>query len=179
MLTDTACKNAHKGEKAALGKAFKLSDDKGLYLHIKPGNKGWSKYWRLKYRIGGTEKLLALGKYPDVTLDQARKRREEARKQLADGIDPGEHKKAVKASKADSDGNSFEVIAREWHEVKSEDKSPRPMRLLNYVIPWLGNKPITDIKARALRNAYRGGNRALMRQLMALLREQKDYIETI
>lgn len=155
MLTDTACKNAHRGDKAASGKAFKLSDDKGLYLHVKPGIKGWSKYWRLKYRIGGTEKLLALGKYPDVTLDQARQRREEARKQLADGIDPGEHKKAVKASKADSYGNSFEVIAREWHEVKSEDKSPRPMRLLNYVIPWLGNKPITDIKAKDILTCLR------------------------
>jgi integrase len=155
MLTDTACKNAHRGDKAASGKAFKLSDDKGLYLHVKPGSKGWSKYWRLKYRIGGTEKLLALGKYPDVTLDQARQRREEARKQLADGIDPGEHKKAVKASKADSYGNSFEVIAREWHEVKSEDKSPRPMRLLNYVIPWLGNKPITEIKAKDILTCLR------------------------
>jgi Arm DNA-binding domain len=79
MLTDTACKNAHKGDKAKLDKAFKLSDDKGLYLHVMPGIKGWSKYWRLKYRVGGTEKLLALGKYPEVTLDQARQRRDEAR----------------------------------------------------------------------------------------------------
>ena len=150
MLTDTACKNAHRGDKAALGKAFKLADDKGLYLHVKPGIKGWSKYWRLKYRIGGTEKLLALGKYPDVTLDQARQRREEARKQLADGIDPGENKKAVKASKLALSENSFEIIAREWGQKNIndwDDKNNRSKRMLERnIFPWLGSKPITNIK---------------------------------
>ncbi|ESS72878.1 integrase Int [Methyloglobulus morosus KoM1] len=149
MLTDTACKNAHKGDKAKLGKAFKLSDDKGLYLHVMPGIKGWSKYWRLKYRIGGTEKLLALGKYPDVTLDQARQRREEARKQLADGIDPSENKKAVKASRLALAENSFEIIAREWGQKKVDnwdDKNNRSKRMLERnIFPWLGGKPITDI----------------------------------
>ncbi|NOU20749.1 MAG: integrase arm-type DNA-binding domain-containing protein [Methyloglobulus sp.] len=152
MLTDTACKNAHKGDKAALGKAFKLADDKGLYLHVKPGIKGWSKYWRLKYRVGGTEKLLALGKYPDVTLDQARKRREEARKQLADGIDPGENKKAVKASKLALSENSFEVIAREWGAKNVngwDDKHNRSKRMLEQgIFPKLGSKAITEIKPR-------------------------------
>ena len=150
MLTDTACKNAHRGDKAALGKAFKLADDKGLYLHVKPGIKGWSKYWRLKYRIGGTEKLLALGKYPDVTLDQARQRREEARKQLADGIDPGENKKAVKASRLALAENSFEIIAREWGQKNIndwDDKNNRSKRMLERnIFPWLGSKPITNIK---------------------------------
>jgi integrase len=149
MLTDTACKNAHKGDKAKLGKAFKLSDDKGLYLHVMPGIKSWSKYWRLKYRIGGTEKLLALGKYPDVTLDQARQRRDEARKQLADGIDPSENKKAVKASRLALAENSFEIIAREWGQKKVDnwdDKNNRSKRMLERnIFPWLGGKPITDI----------------------------------
>ncbi|MBM4207683.1 MAG: DUF4102 domain-containing protein [Gammaproteobacteria bacterium] len=148
MLTDTACKNAHRSEKAKLGKAFKLADEKGLFLLVKPGVKGWAKWWRFKYRFGGNEKGLSFGTYPEISLDQARQRRDDARKLIADGIDPGENRKAVKKSKANSDGNSFEVIAREWHEVKSEDKSPRPMRLLNYIIPWLGRKPIAEIKPK-------------------------------
>jgi Arm DNA-binding domain len=91
-----------------------------------PGVKGWSKYWCLEYRIGGTEKLLANGKYPDVTLDHARQMREEARKQLADGIDPGENKKAVKVSRVALTENSFESIAREWgqkHVINWEDRA--------------------------------------------------------
>jgi Arm DNA-binding domain len=113
MLTDTACKTAHRSAKAKLDKPFKLADGQGLYLYVKPGIKDWSKYWRLKYRFAGKEKLLALGQYPDVTLDQARQRRDEARKLIADGIDPGENKKAVKASRLALAENSFEVIARE------------------------------------------------------------------
>ena len=105
------------------------------------------------------------GNNPDVTLDQARQRREEARKQLANGIDPGEHKKAVKSSKAELAANSFEVIAREWMAKKTQDKSPRPMRLLNYVMPWIGRKPVTDI---------------LPRDILACLRrvEERGTIET-
>jgi integrase len=150
MLTDTACKNAHRGDKAALGKAFKLSADKGLYLHVKPGVKGWSKYWRLKYRFAGKEKLLALGQYPDVTLDQARQRREEARKLLADGVDPGERKKAVTASKLALTENSFEIIAREWGDKKSSDwnkpHSSSKHMLTAFIFPHLGKVPINEIK---------------------------------
>jgi integrase len=169
MLTDTACKNAHRGDKAKLGKAFKLSDDKGLYLHLVPGAKGWSKYWRLKYRVGGTEKLLALGKYPDVTLDQARQRREEARKLIADGVDPGENKKAVKASRLALSENSLEIIAREWGQKKIDnwdEKNNRSKRMLERnIFPWLGGKPITDI---------------LPKDILACLRriEERGTIET-
>jgi len=67
----------------ALGKAFKLADDKGLYLFITPQAAGWGKCWRLKYRIDGKEKLLAFGTYPEISLEQARQRREDARKLLA------------------------------------------------------------------------------------------------
>jgi integrase len=159
MLTDTACKNAHRGDKAAQGKAFKLADDKGLYLHVKPGIKGWSKYWRLKYRIGGTEKLLALGKYPEVTLDQARQRRDEARKQLADGIDPGENKKAVEASKLALTENNFEVIAREWGQKMVDtwdDKNNRSKRMLERnIFPWLSSKPITEILPKDILSCLR------------------------
>jgi integrase len=141
-LSDTTIKNA----KPNPDKAYKLPDEKGMYLLVNPNG---SKYFRLKYRFGGKEKVLALGVYPDTGLKQAREKRETARKQLADGIDPGENRKAVKSSKAESAANSFEVIAREWGLKKVEtwgDKNNRSKRMLERnVFPWLGSKPITDI----------------------------------
>jgi len=149
MLTDTACKNAHRSEKTKLGKAFKLADEKGLFLLVTPGIKGWAKWWRFKYRFGGYEKGLSFGTYPEVSLDQARQRRDDARKLIADGVDPGENKKAVKASKAEL-ANSFEVIANEWLEKKCQDKSPRPVRQFGFVMPWIGKTHINDIQPKDL-----------------------------
>lgn len=74
-------------------KAYKLTDGEGMVLLVHPNG---SKYWRLRYRFGGKEKMLALGKYPEVSLADARARRDEARKLLANGVDPSENKKAVK-----------------------------------------------------------------------------------
>ena len=91
-------------------KPYRKADEKGLYLDVRPNG---SKYFRLKYRFGGKEKLLALGVYPETSLAQARAKRDEARKQLALGIDPGENRKAMKAAQT-ADGETFEVIAREW-----------------------------------------------------------------
>jgi integrase len=160
MLSDTACKNAHKHEKTSTGKPFKLTDEKGLFLLMKPQIDGWSKWWRFKYRFDGKEKGLSFGTYPDTGLLQAREKRDIARKQLADGIDPGENRKAVKSSKAESAANSFEVIAREWYERNMTDKSgdhqKRAMSLFQRdLFPYLGNKPITDIKAVELLTALR------------------------
>ncbi len=142
MLSDTTIKNA----KPAPDKTYKLPDEKGMYLLINPNG---SKYFRLKYRFAGKEKVLALGVYPDTTLKQARDKRDTAKKQLADGIDPSAHKKAVKLSKAESVANSFEVIAREWGHKKVEtwrDKNNRSKRMLERnIFPWLGSRPITDI----------------------------------
>lgn len=73
-----------------------------------------SKYWRLRYRFGGKEKMLALGRYPEVSLADARARRNEARKLLANGVDPGENKKAVKVEQ-EQEEITFEVVARYWH----------------------------------------------------------------
>jgi len=148
-LSDTACKNAHKNDKAGSGKPFKLSDEKGLFLFVKPQTDGWGKWWRFKYRFEGKEKLLSLGTYPETSLAQAREKRDEARKQLAAGIDPGANRKAVKAAKAESAANSFEVIAREWGLKKIEnweEKNHRSKRMLERnVFPWLGGKPIAEI----------------------------------
>jgi integrase len=148
-LSDTACKNAHKNEKAGSGKPFKLSDEKGLFLLVKPQADGWGKWWRFKYRFEGKEKLLSLGTYPETSLAQAREKRDEARKQIAAGIDPGENRKAVKAARAESVANSFEVIAREWGLKKVEnweEKNHRSKRMLERnIFPWLGGKPIAEI----------------------------------
>ena len=148
-LSDTACKNAHKHAKAAIGKAFTLFDDKGLHLLIKPLKDSWAKWWRLKYRFDGKDCLLSLGTYPEISLQQAREQRDIIRKQIAGGVNPSENRKAVKSSKAESAANSFEVIAREWGAKKVDtwdDKNNRSKRMLERnIFPWLGGKPITDI----------------------------------
>ena len=88
-LTDLEIRKAKHSDKP-----FRLSDEKGLFLLVHPNG---SKYWRQKYRFGGKEKLLAFGVYPEVSLTEARERRDAARKLLANGADPGEVKKAQKA----------------------------------------------------------------------------------
>ena len=95
-LTDIVCKNAHKHLKTSDGKPFKLTDEKGLYLLVKPQADGWGKWWRFKYRFGGKEKSLSFGTYPDVSLKQARDDRDTAKKQIADGIDPSDTRKKIK-----------------------------------------------------------------------------------
>lgn len=105
MLNDPACKNAKPKEKP-----YRLADEKGLYLEVMPNG---SKYFRMKYRFGGKEKRLALGVYPETGLKLARDKRDEARKQLAQNIDPSQNRKAMKAALA-ADADTFEVVAREW-----------------------------------------------------------------
>ncbi|MDR2787647.1 MAG: Arm DNA-binding domain-containing protein, partial [Candidatus Accumulibacter sp.] len=91
LLTDAAVKNAKPTDKPA-----RIFDGGGMYLEISPSG---GKLWRMKYRFGGKEKRLALGTYPTVSLKEARERRDEARKLLAHGADPGEVRKAQKAAK--------------------------------------------------------------------------------
>jgi len=144
MLTDTQIRKA-KPE----GKPYKLSDAGGLFLLIT--DKG-AKLWRLAYRFDRKQKTLALGAYPIVTLSEARAKAEEAKKALANGIDPSAAKKALKASRCGELANSFEVIAREWHQThmtsKSERHAAKVARFLEKdVFPWLGKLPLTDIEA--------------------------------
>src|SRR5215475_11368370 len=98
MLTDNAVRGAKPREKP-----YKLFDERGLFLIVTATGARW---WRLKYRVGGKDKLLSLGVYPDVSLKLARERRDELRRQLADGIDPGVRRKVEKAATADS----FEAV---------------------------------------------------------------------
>lgn len=110
-LTDTAVKKAKPK-----AKPFKMADGGGMYIEVMPNG---SKYWRLKYRYAGKEKKLALGVYPDVSLSLARERREEARKLLANGGDPGAVKQTQKKQAKIAHENSFETIAREWHALNT------------------------------------------------------------
>jgi integrase len=143
-LTDVIARKAISGKKT-----IKLFDERGLYLEISPAG---SKWWRFKYRFDGKEKRLALGVYPDVSLKDAREKRDAARKLVANGIDPSENRKAQKAARAESNANSFEVIAREWFAKRSKNWVPnhsnRVIRQFeNNIFPWLGGRPISEITA--------------------------------
>lgn len=106
-LTDTAIRNAKTQEKQ-----YKLTDEKGMYLLV---NKV-GKYFRLDYRFAGKRKTLALGVYPEVKLAEAREKRDDARKMIANGIDPSQARKIQKSIQIEQSENSFEAIAREWHK---------------------------------------------------------------
>ena len=142
----------------AQAKEIKLFDGGGLYLLIsqqKHNSEGKplpaSKLWRLKYRHGGKERSISLGSYPEVTLAQARTLRVEARRQLEEGIDPGEVRKTRRATLHAGD-DSFEVVAREWHAKFASTWTPshaqhKLERLEKNVFPWIGQRPIKEITA--------------------------------
>ncbi|MDN7925714.1 tyrosine-type recombinase/integrase [Burkholderia vietnamiensis] len=141
-LTDTTIRNTKPADKPV-----KLFDGGGLFLLVTPAGQ---RYWRLKYRTAGKEKLLALGVYPEVTLAAARRKRDEARDKLAAGVDPGEAKKAEKRTARLSAENSFEAVAREWHAKHaptwSESHGSRILRRLEVdAFPWIGGKPVADL----------------------------------
>jgi len=157
-LTDTALRNLKPS-----GKPQSVADERGLSIHILPNG---SKWWRFRYRFNDKAKMLSLG----VCLKEARERREAARKMLADVIDPGETRKAQKASKSECAANSFEVIAREWLEGQKSVVSPGHhektlARLQNDVFPWLGTKPMTEISAPDVLSAAVSMRVALVIQL--------------
>jgi len=142
-LTDINIKKARAGEKPR-----KMTDGGGLFIQIEPAG---GKLWRFQYWFEGKRKLLALGKYPDVSLQAVRERHQEARKQVAQGIDPAVAKKAQKAAKGERAANSFEVIAREWFERWKNDKvagtvSRASSILEKDIIPYIGSRPVAEIK---------------------------------
>ena len=143
-LSDTAIRALKSVERN-----LKVADGQGLFLLVTPSGGRW---WRLKYRFDGKEKLLSLGTYPDVGLKAAREQRDEARRLLASGIDPAENRKIQKSARALRAANSFEVIAREWFAKYSpnwaETHSTKIIRRLeNDLFPWLGARSIGEISA--------------------------------
>jgi len=169
-LTDSAIRNAKPGVIPAdsktetparqTDKPYRLHDEKGLYLEVSPSGGKW---WRFKYRFGGKEKRLSLGVYPEVPLagkrdkvsgewivKGARDKRDEARAQVAEGIDPGVNRKAVKSARADRAANSFEVVAREWYDKQAsawvESHGGRILkRLERDIFPWVGGRAIAEV----------------------------------
>ncbi|CAD5730886.1 tyrosine-type recombinase/integrase [Escherichia coli] len=138
-------------------KAYRISDAGGLYVEVAPNG---SRYWRMKYRIAGKEKRLAFGVYPDVSLADAREKRDAAKKILAAGGDPGETKKAEKLAQKLNTENTFEVIAREWHQSKADRWSLRYRAEIidtfeKDIFPYIGKRPIADIKPMELLEALR------------------------
>ena len=144
-LTDLAIKRALPGPKI-----FKLSDGGGLQLWVTPDG---AKRWRLAYRFGGAQKILAIGVYPEVGLKHAREARESARKNLALGQDPSQLRRAAKAAKTEAGWNSFGAIAEELLEKKGRDrKAAATLRkfewFMSFALPVLGSRPIAEISAR-------------------------------
>jgi len=151
-LTDTAIRKAKPSDKP-----YRLFDGRGLYIEIASSGGKW---WRYKYTFQGKEKRLALGTCPDVSLALARERHAAARKLLAESIDPGEHRKATKAARAESAANSFEAIAGELLAMRTRKlasgTAARERRLLDKdLIPYIGSRPIADVTAPELLAALR------------------------
>ncbi len=155
LLTDVTVRNAKPSEKDK-----RLNDGGGLYLLIKPNGAKW---WRFDYTLGGKRKTLSLGVYPDTTLSDVRRKAEQARNQTANSIDPSDTRKEAKTVQRATLENekrldaglaaidSFEFIALEWYDKnmldKSESHQKRTLALLNRdLFPWLGRRPINEIK---------------------------------
>ena len=137
-------------------KPVSLFDGGGLYLLVTPTG---GKLWRFKYRFDKKEKKIAFGAYPEISLMDARKRRDDARRLLANNVDPGAVRKAQKQTKIE-ETETFEVISREWHnKFKStwtEGHALKIMRALERdLFPWIGTRPIKDITAPELLAALR------------------------
>ncbi|OYU16440.1 MAG: integrase [Alphaproteobacteria bacterium PA4] len=165
-LTDTAIKQAKPGDIDR-----KLADEKGLHLLVTTGG---SKLWRLKYRIDGKEKKLALGSYPDVGLKEARARRDAARTAAEAGSDPAAAKREARIARQFSAANTFGAIAEEYiAKLEAEDKAyvtiAKTRWLLSKLSPSLGKRPIADITPHelltVLRAAERKGHRETARRL--------------
>ena len=143
MLSDTKIRSLKPREKA-----YKVSDDRGLYLLVNPNGSRW---WRFKYYFGGKERGISLGVYPDVPLKYAREQREEARQLVARGIDPSVQRRTNKIALE----NSFKLIAEEWLALQSKKLAEITMTkarwiLNSFVYPRLGSRPIAEITAPEL-----------------------------
>ncbi|HGK6061245.1 TPA: tyrosine-type recombinase/integrase [Klebsiella pneumoniae] len=138
-------------------KAYKLADGAGLYLEVVPSG---SRYWRMKYRFNGKEKRMTFGVYPAVSLAQARALRDEAKKKLAEGIDPSFAKKEEKLVRDVRLHNTFQAVALEWHGTKvsrwSEGYASDIIEAFNKdIFPYIGQQPVNEIKPLVLLNVLR------------------------
>ena len=173
-LTDTFVKQIkHSGRPAG----DKHSDAQGLYLHVKEAGK----YWRLAYRFGGKQKTLALGVYPAVSLANARRKRDEAREQLALGADPSVQKRVQKMQSTQAAANTFEAVAREFHATKADSWSPghsmRWMRSMEKdVFPTVGKMLLPDVTAPLMLTVLRKVESRGARETASKLKEQSGQV---
>lgn len=142
-LTNVAIRNSKPDTKP-----YKMSDEKGLYLQVT----STGKYWRMNYRFAGKQKTLAFGVYPDVSLAEAREKRDEARKLLANDTDPSLVKAVKKQAKYEASENTFEAVAQEWYAKKLPTWAPATaIKVKRYLekdlYPWLGRRPIGEVGA--------------------------------
>jgi integrase len=140
-LTDTAARTAKPREKL-----YRMADAAGLCLEVTPSG---SKLWRFRYRFGGKAKMMGLGAYPTVTLAKARERREDARRLLANGIDPTAHKQAEKTAQS-ALAHTFEELAREWYAYNSPRwATSTAAKALQYmeadILPVIGQRPVQEV----------------------------------
>jgi integrase len=147
MLTDTRVKNAKPQ-----AKLYKLVDERGLHLSVYPSG---SKLWQMRYRFDGKEKTASLGKYPEVSLAEAREKRDQMRKLVTNDIDPVHSQRAAKEAKKLAQAHSFEAVARTWFEGWRAARSPRHAdyvirRLEADVFPLIGSRPVSEIQAPEL-----------------------------
>jgi integrase len=147
LLTAAAVDNAKAREKP-----YKLFDGGGLYLLVQPSGSRW---WRLKYRVDGVEKLISLGTYPPKSLKAARKARDEAKALVLDGVDPSSKRKADRAARRSARENTFEAVAREWHGKRSRTWAKNHAkivirRLEKDVFPAIGREPVSKLTGPAL-----------------------------
>lgn len=152
MLTEIKIKSVIPGEKP-----YRLADEHGLYLEVAPSGGKW---WRLKYRFAGKEKRISLGVHPEVSIKEARLKRDDAKRLLAQGIDPSHNRKAQKTARGIRAGNSFEVVAREWFAQYAPSKAPshtiRIMQMFERdVFPWIGGRPVAEVDPQELLSVMR------------------------
>lgn len=162
-------------------KPRKYFDGGGLFLFIPTSG---SKLWRMAYRFNGKSKLLSFGEYPTVSLRDARARREEAKQLIAKDIDPSEHKREVRQAKIDAERNSFENIAREWHETRMAEFSEKHQgtvmyRLETYIFPAIGKVGITKLETQdimaVVKPLEQKGNYETSRRLLQIISQVFRY----
>ncbi len=151
-LSDVTCRNAR-----AKAKSYRLVDGEGMYLQVMPNG---GRYWRLKYRFAGKEKVLAFGLYPQTSLSEARDKRAVAKKILASGNDPSVAKRRFRERQLQATENSFEHVAREWHATNLEKWTPSygqdiVHRLESDIFPIVGRLPISEISPMQILDALR------------------------
>ena len=175
-LHDLDCRHAKPKEKA-----YRVTDTEGLYLDIMPTGK---KIWRLRYYFFGKEKLLTIGPYPSISLSEARKKREQAKDSLRDGIDPSQQKQDQKKLARFKQEQTFERVATEWHKYHYDTWTPpHAMHLLSRlkqnVFPFIGSTPIAEVTAQhllaCLRRIEERGSPHMARRVLQIMGQVMRY----